>query len=234
MNVMRRAWLLTVFTALSFPVYAQFLPDLQAKTPEEYDAYLDVLDGPVLEKGAVFENAFPSSTLLLPVCELMAREWRSQGNAEKAIAAVERGLAVAPDYVPLLVELGDLLANGSARLDAAAAAARRALSLLETAHAPRRISAEQWTAAVSRLRARARGAIGTVLFKQDDLAGAIKEYEAALAEPMTPEPSLQYRLGRLYAITGRKSEARVQLQDAARRGDKIIRERANAALAELR
>jgi len=234
MNVMRRAWLLTVFTALSFPVYAQFLPDLQAKTPEEYDAYLDVIDGPVLEKGAMFERAFPSSPLLLPVSELMSRQWRLQGNAAKAIEAAERGLAIAPDYVPLLVELADLLSNGSAQLDTAATAARRALTLLETARAPRRVSVEDWTVAVSRLRARARGALGTLLFKQDDVAGAVKEYEAALREPGTQDPILHYRLGRLYAVTGRQGEARSQLQEAVRRGDKILRERAAAALAEIR
>ena len=234
MNVMRRAWLLTVFTALSFPVYAQFLPDLQAKTPEEYDAYLDVIDGPVLEKGAMFERAFPSSPLLLPVSELMSRQWRLQGNAAKAIEAAEHGLAIAPDYVPLLVELADLLSNGSAQLDTAATAARRALTLLETARAPRRVSVEDWSVAVSRLRARARAAQGTLLFKQDDVAGAVKEYEAALREPGTQDPILHYRLGRLYAVTGRQGEARSQLQEAVRRGDKILRERAAAALAEIR
>lgn len=219
---------------MSFPVYSQFLPDLQAKTPEEYDAYLDVLDGPVLEKGMAFERAFPASTLLLPVCELMAREWRSRGDAPQGIEAVEHGLAIAPDYVPLLVELADLLANGSTKLDAAETAARRALALLQTIKAPRRAGIDEWTAAVSRLKARARGALGSVLFKRDDVAGAVREFEAALAEPVIHEPSLHYRLGRLYAITGRRAEARSQLQEAARQGGKILRERANAALAELR
>ena len=219
---------------MSFPVYSQFLPDLQAKTPEEYDAYLDVLDGPVLDKGVAFEHAFPSSALLLPVCELMAREWRSRGDAARAVEAAEHGLAIAPDYVPLLVELADLLSNGSAKLDDAALAARRALTLLETIKAPRRVGIDEWTAAVSRLKARAREAQGSVLYKRDDVAGAVKEFEAALAEPVTHDPSLHYRLGRLYAITGREAEARTQLEEAARRGGKVLRERANAALAELR
>ncbi len=234
MNVMRRAWLLTVFTALSVPVYSQFLPDLQAKTPEEFDAYLDALDGPVLDKGAAFEHAFPSSTLLLPVYELMSREWRTRGDAARAIEAAERGLAIAPDYVPLLVELADLVANGSTRLEGAATAARRALALLENTKAPRRVGIDEWTTSVSKLKARSRAALGSVLFKRDDVPGAIKEFEAALAEPVAHEPSLHYRLGRLYAISGRKAEARSQLEQAARQGDPVLRERANAALAELR
>src|ERR671913_103829 len=102
---MQRACFLALVIASCLPCYSQFLPDLQAKTPAEYDAYLDVLDGPVLDKGPAFERAYPQSALRLPVYELMAREWRSQGNRERAISAAERGLAIAPDYIPLLVEI---------------------------------------------------------------------------------------------------------------------------------
>jgi tetratricopeptide (TPR) repeat protein len=220
--------------AISLPSYAQFLPNLQAKTPEEYDAYLDVLDGPVLEKGAAFERSFPESALRLPVCELMTRAWRAQGDASRAVEAASRGLAIAPDYIPLLVELADLLANGSRDLDRAANAANRALELLQNAKAPRRVRAEEWIAAVATLRARAHGALGMVLFKRDNDGGAIKEFEEALAVESNDSPALHYRLGRLYAVSGRKAEARRHLEEAAKRGEKAIRELANAALAELR
>jgi tetratricopeptide (TPR) repeat protein len=230
---MRHVWLAAVFTAVTIPSYSQFLPDLQARTPEEYDAYLDAVDGPVLEKGAAFERDFPASALRLPVCELMAREWRLRGNAGQAAAAAERGLAIAPDYVPLLVELADLLANGSDNLERAAGAARRALALLDTIKAPRRISGEEWTAAVSKLRARARGALGMVYFKRDDVSGAVHEFEAALADTSATDALLHYRLGKLYAVTGRPAEARRHLEEAARTEEKTLRERANAALAAL-
>ena len=121
---MQRVWFMALYIASRLPCYSQFLPDLQAKTPAEYDAYLDVLEGPVLENGAVFERDFPQSSLRLPVCELITREWRSRGHREQAIAAAERGLAIAPDYIPLLVEVADLLANGSQGLDRAANAAQ--------------------------------------------------------------------------------------------------------------
>lgn len=235
---MRHAWLAVLFTAVSLPSYSQFLTDLQAKTPGEYDAYLDVIDGSVLEKGAAFERDFPASSLRLPVCELMAREWRSRGDAVQSVAAAERGLATAPDYVPLLVEVADLLANSSHRLDRAESAARRALALLEKIKAPRRIGIEEWTAAVSKLRARAHGALGMVHFKRDDLAGAVREFEAALAnasaaDASANDPLLHYRLGRLYAVTGRTPEARRELEKAARSDEKTFHERANAALAAL-
>src|SRR3954447_12355929 len=146
---MRRLLPATLFTIFLIPPFSQFLPDLKAKTPEEYDAYLDVLDGPVIEKAAVFEERFPQSALRLPVCELLAKAWRSKGDAGRATAAAERGLSIAPDYVPLLVEVADLLANGSQHLDRAERAAQRALELLAAAKAPLRVMPEEWTKAVS-------------------------------------------------------------------------------------
>src|SRR5258708_18620168 len=123
---MGQGWMGAVFTAVSIPSYSQFLPDLQGKTPAEYDAYLDVMDGPVLEKGAEFERKFPASALRLPVCEMMAREWRSRGDAVQAAPAAERGVAIAPEYVPLLVQEADLLSNNTASLERADSAARPA------------------------------------------------------------------------------------------------------------
>ena len=187
----------------------------------------------MLEKAAVFEQAFPQSALRLPVCELVTKAWRSRGDAAQAIAAAERGLAIAPDYLPLLVDIADLLANGSQRLDRAEGAARRALELLATVKAPLRITPDEWTAAVSKLRARAHGALGLVRFKRDDTAGAIKEFEAAMAETAGGDPLLHYRLGRLYAVSGRTADARSQLQKALHSGDKVLRERARTALAAL-
>ncbi|MGH9631368.1 MAG: tetratricopeptide repeat protein [Bryobacteraceae bacterium] len=233
-NVTQRAWFLTLYIAFCLPSYSQFLPNLQAKTPAEYDAYLDVLDGPVLKNGAAFERNFPQSTLRLPVCELIAREWRAKGDREQAIAAAERGLAVAPDYIPLLVEVADLLANGSERLDRAAQAAQYALELLERVKAPLRIGPEDWTAAVAKLRSRAYSALGMVRFKRDDLDGAMRSFQSALAAGAADDPILHYRLGRLYAVSGNREEARRELEQVASSPDSVLRDLAKKALAELK
>ena len=180
----------------------------------------------------MFEKKFPQSTLRLPVCELVAKAWRSKGDADRAIAAAARGLSIAPDYVPLLVELADLLANGSAQLERAEKSARRALELLASAKAPLRVTPEDWTRAVSEYRARAHGALGMVLFKRGDTMTAIQEFEAAVADA-SGDAQLHYRLGKLYAVNGRVAEAREHLRKAARSSDKLLRERAQAALAEL-
>ncbi|MBM3797616.1 MAG: hypothetical protein FJW31_27010 [Acidobacteria bacterium] len=194
-----------------------------------------MLDGPAIEKGLAFERAFPQSALRLPVFELQARAWRDRGDARRAIAAAAAGLVIAPDYVPLLVDLADLFANGgSPELERASAAAARALLLLETARAPARIPADAWAVAVARLRARAHSALGLVRFKQEDSAGARREFEAALAQGAAEEnPAIHYRLGRLLASIGPKAEARRHLEAAALSGNKPLRERALAALAEL-
>jgi tetratricopeptide (TPR) repeat protein len=231
--VRQGAWFLTLYIACWLPCYSQFLPNLQARTAAEYDAYLDVLDGPVLKYGTAFEREFPQSSLRLPVCELIAREWRVQGQREEAIAAAERGLSVAPDYIPLLVELADLLSNGSERLDRAAQAANQALELLDRVKAPLRIAPDDWSAAVAKLRARAHSALAMVLFKKGDHDGAVKEFKAALAPGGADDLTVHYRLGRLYAVKGKVTEARQELERAALSPDPVLRDMAKKALDEL-
>ena len=58
-------------------------------------------------------------------------------------------MAVAPDYVPLVVELADLLASDSGNLEEAETTGRQALSLLDRTKAPRRVAANEWINAVS-------------------------------------------------------------------------------------
>lgn len=217
----------------SIPSYSQFLPDLQAKTPAEFDAYLDVLEGSAIEKGDAFLSAFPHSALLLPVCEMQAKAWRAKGDAQRAVTAADRGLSIAPEYVPLLVEIASLLANGSQQLDRAESSANQALDLLARVKSPVRIPPGAWTAAVASLRAKARASLGLVKFKRNDIPGAIKEFEAAIAEPGSGDATVHYRLGRLYAITGRGAEARVQLRMAASTTDTTLRALALEALSAI-
>lgn len=187
----------------------------------------------MLEKAALFEERFPQSSLRLPVCELAAKAWRAKGDATRATAAAERGLSIAPDYVPLLVEVADLLANGSQQFDRAEQTARHALEMLTSAKAPLRVTSEDWVRTVSGYRASAHGALGMVYFKRGDTPTAIQEFQAALGE--APDDALwHYRLGRVYGVNGRTAEARDHLRKALRSTDKMLRERAQAALADLR
>jgi tetratricopeptide (TPR) repeat protein len=223
-----------LFILVNLPSYSQFLPDLQAKSTAEYDAYLDVLDAPTPEKGVAFEKAFPHSTLRLPVCELEVKAFRSAGKLEDAIAAAGRGLDLAPDYPPLLVERAELLANAARNLDEAARSARRALELLQTAKAPLRVSPQDWTDAISGLRAKAHAALGLVQFKRNDPATAITEFESAIASRNPADPAIHYRLGRLFALTGKTADAKRHLEIAAQSTDKTLRALAHTALQSLK
>ena len=220
-------------TAGNILCYAQFLPDLQARTPAEFDAYLDVLEAPGVERSEAFLREFPDSALRLPVWELLARARRAEGNAAAAIRAARGGLAVAPEYAPLLVELADLVANGAAGWEEAEAPARSALTVLDRVKAPQRVGPAEWTAAVQALTARAYAAWGLVLFKRNDVAGAIRHLEAALRQQPAGDATLHYRLGRLYAVAGRTREARAELAEAARSGVDELRALARQALAGL-
>jgi tetratricopeptide (TPR) repeat protein len=220
-------------TAGNILCYAQFLPDLQARTPAEFDAYLDVLEAPGVEGGEAFLREFPDSALRLPVWELLVKARRAEGNAAAAIRAARSGLALAPEYAPLLVELADLLANGAVGWEAAETPARSALAVLERVKAPQRVGPTEWTAAVQTLAARACAALGLVQFKRNDVAGAIRQFEAAVRQSPAGDATLRYRLGRLYAVAGRTREARVELAEAARAGSAELRALARQALAGL-
>lgn len=222
------------FILFSLPSYSQFLPNLQAESTAEYDAYLDVLDHPTPEKAAGFEAAFPHSSLRLPLCELAAKALRKAGKQEQAVAAVRRGLSVAPDYLPLLVELADLLSNSSGNLNEAVLSAQHALEILRTVKAPLRVSPEDWLEATSSFTARAHSSLGLVRFKRNDTAGAITEFESAIAAHIPADPPVHYRLGRLYALEGRPAEAKRHLELAVRTGDNTLRGLAQAALEGLK
>ncbi len=226
------ACLVMLCTVSSLPSYSQFLPDLQARTPAEFDAYLDVLDGPAMEKGETFLREYPESALRLPVYEILAKEWRRKGERARAVEAAERALTIAPEYAPVLVELADLLANGTEKLDRAEAAARQALEVLGRVKAPLRVGPQEWAAAVDGLRARAHGALGLVQFKRDNAAGAALELETAVQ--LAPDAATHYRLGRVYGVLGRRAEARAQLELAARTKDEALRALVRKAMGELR
>jgi tetratricopeptide (TPR) repeat protein len=196
-------------------------PDLQAKTPAEYDAYLDVLDGPVLEKGALFERAFPESSLRLPVCELMAREWRSLGKRAEAIDAAERGLSISPDYIPLLVEVADLLANGSQRLGSRTRCRPACAHFARPGKSSAADCARTLDSGSGKAPIRAHTAVGIVRFKRDDRIGAMHAFQGLLLRVEEDDPTLHYRLGRLYAVDGQIAKARRELEQAMLSQDEV-------------
>lgn len=214
------------------PVEAQFLPQLQARTPAEFDAYLDVIEAAPAEQEAVarsFLRMYVDSDLRLPVLEVVAKAARARGDAESARRAAAEGLRLAPEYVPLLTLLASVEANTVARPDGRAA--REALRLLDQARAPRTMEAGEWRAAVARLRAENLVTLGIVAFKGGDLAEAVGH----LAESLRWEqaPAAQYRLALLYLETKRVAEGRALLMRVVEAGDAALAERARKLLGRV-
>ncbi|MFN7923871.1 MAG: tetratricopeptide repeat protein [Bryobacteraceae bacterium] len=229
---------LVMACCLAAPCVAQFLPSLQAKSREEFDAYLTAVGAPsphtLVEAAARFAARWPESELTVRVCELQLEAYRKLGDAAAALAAGERGLRAAPGYPPLLVEAAAIEANATtdrSRLEKARARAREALERIEAASAPRDMRPEAWEQAVARLSSRAWAASGLAAFKLGRDSEAIAEFERALAlHPPPADPSQQYRLALLYRASGRATEARRLLEQVARCGDAAFEKMARAAL----
>jgi tetratricopeptide (TPR) repeat protein len=237
----RRFIIAGLLAAAAVPSLAQFLPTLQAKTPEEFDGYLLVAGATepaeIVQSAARFARQWPSSELAVRVFELQLEAYRKLGDAKGALAAGERGLAAAKDYIPLLVAAAYIEANESsdpARLAVASWRAKRALELLGAATASRDLRPPQWEFAVARAASTAHATLGMVAFKGGQAAIAIGEFEQALKlHPPPPDPAQQYRLALLYREQGKTAEARSLLEivaSAASAADPLLRELARKAL----
>src|SRR5215831_3346437 len=86
----------------------------QAKSREEYDAYLLILSKSVpkevIPAAENFERQWPSSELLAHVLELKLEAYRSLGDSSNAILAGERALKAAPDNLLLLTNIAYIIA----------------------------------------------------------------------------------------------------------------------------
>ncbi len=209
---------------------AQFLPQLQAKTPEEFDAYLEVIESPAArrtETARGFLSAYPQSDMRLRVFELLAESCRQSGDAQCALTAASDGLKLAADYLPLLTLQASVEANTSAK--PGTSAAERALALLEQVKAPKTIDAATWLRETARLRAENLASLGIAAFKLGDLASAVRRLEESVAAQ--PAAANRYRLAMLYAEMKRIPDARRLLEQLA--ADPALRDRAAAALRAL-
>jgi tetratricopeptide (TPR) repeat protein len=210
----------------------------QANSPEEFDAYLSVLDahGPaaVIAAGNAFVRNWPASPLRGHVYELEFEAYRQMGDADKAIEAGEKSLVAAPDNLIMLANLSMVLANGTSdsnRLDRATTYARKVITLAGSFRIPKSISPREWAEISAHVNSQAHSALGLVDNQRGDKIGAIREFETAIALAPSPDASQYYRLGMLYRITGRITEAKEKFRRAAELPEPGVQE---LALQELR
>lgn len=125
---------------------------------------------------------------------LLAQVRHRQGNLEGAVTAAEEAVAMAPDYAPAHLELGDIFRD-LAWYESAIASYEQALAADARAPAARErlvrvlLVAGRAPAAADRCRqylgvtetAALQSALGDVLVAQGDLGGALRAYERAVA-----------------------------------------------------
>jgi len=213
----------------------------QAKSPEEFDDFLEVKDlhapADIVAGAKRFAQRWPDSALLGQIYRLELDAYRQLGDSASAIAAGEHVLQKAPDNLDALVEVAYLLADS--RRDATSLAradeyARRVLALVDTIQIPRSISPRQWTTLRSKLEARAHIALGLIAFNQGRPKLALEEFEMANRLMPEPDAALYYRLGLLYRVLGDDAKGVEMLRQAARSTDPTLRNLAEQQLRKTR
>lgn len=235
---MRAALLCGVLLWSAAVVPAQFLPTLQANTPEEFAAFLDVVEargaGKTIEAAQRFVREWPRSELLVSVFELEMQSALTLADEAAALRAGDAALRAAPDYIPVLAAMAYLLPNQTsdpARIARAETCARRALGLLTAFHPPRRIAIEDWVKAERKVKSQCYSGLGMVAYKRGRVDDAIREFETAVSLAAEPDPVQCYRLGLLYLEKGDRKAAAEKLSQASQYGDANIRRLAARALA---
>ncbi len=224
---------LAILFCMAFRLTAQFQPPLEAETPEEFDLYLTLEESQgtpnIIERIDLFRARYPNSQLLPRVWELRFFVLQKQGKGPEARAAGEEALRLAPGNLTVRASLALQLASDDG--PSAQQHASVVLDELDRAKIKRAIPWSVYQNVAATLRGQARTALGIVLYRNGDVAGSLRELEAA--DKLAPSPALSYRLGRLYTTMNRFAEARKRLTEAANAADPALAERGRVALAEL-
>ena len=216
------------------------LPRPQARSEEEFDLYLEFLetvDPEVKHEMALrFERGYPKSELLVNVYESEFEYARSHERLRSAIAAAEKALRLEPDDARALVDIAEVLPNGTSEpltLSRAEEYSRKALVELKDMRFSHDVPVSACEDMRSTLLSRAHAALGYVLGKRGELAEAINELETAVA--IVPEPTGSELLlaGKLYRLAKRNQDAMKMFRRAATAGPTAITALANSELAEL-
>ena len=125
------------------------------------------------------------------------------------------------------------IASDAQGLERAGTRGRLALDLLEDAKAPVTVSVAEWKAACGLIRVRANDALGLAAYRKGHTHLAITFFERAIQAGAGADSAVHFRLGKLLAAEGRKSEAAVHFREAAKAADADLRGRALGELQVL-
>lgn len=216
----------------------------QAKTPEEFDSFLEIVaeSDPRrrLERVAAFASRFAESELLGTAYQYRLTACVELDDIEGVLHAGRIVLERIPDNLDALLTLASSIPNAAAgRTDTARLLrdaehyAKRVLEVLKSKRIPRSIPFAEWRQLRLEMEAQAHEALGHVAAKRGDFSEAALEFERAT--DLSPEPvgRQHFRLGVAYSWLRRFSEARVALETAARLGPEPITKLAQGELAKI-
>ena len=227
------------FGPLADPAHAP-----QAKSQEEFDAYLEILDAPdaneTIDRVEAFISRYPESELLATAYQQQMVSYQELNEFEGMLRAGEKYLRLLPDNLNALLTLASAIPNATAtRPDATELLARaeeytlQALRILKRIQIPREISLEEWERLRRQMEAQAHEALGHVAFKRGQIDIAISEFEKATEYNPEPQGKQFFRLGVAYAWARKNGLAERALRRAAELGPDLIRQRALRELTNL-
>ena len=229
---------------------AQFGPLLdlerapQARTQEEFDAYLEILaaagERQRIAEARDFLAAYPESALQGHAAVYQMEAHRALDDFEGVLGSGERVLNLLPENLRALLTLATAIPNAvrdatrdQALLERAERYATRALAVMKSKEIPRSIRLEDWKRFRAGMAAEAHEALGHIAVKRGRIEHAVAEFELAVRMNPDPEGRQWFRLGVAYAGAGRASEAANALRRAVALGPELIRQRAEQELGSI-
>ncbi len=217
----------------------------QAKTPEEFDAYLEILAETDASRRAdivaAFARRFTESELLGNAYQHQLTAFVELDNLAGVIAAGRIVLSRIPDNLSALLTLASSIPNGTAGradaaelLDEAERYAKTALEVLKRKQIPRSIPFAEWRDLRSEMVSQSHESLGHIHAKRGDVAKAVRQFEQARDSSPSPVGRQLFRLGVAYTWVGRLEEATAAFETAVRLGPDPIRRLAEDELTKLR
>jgi len=192
-----------------------------------------------------FEQRFPNSELMSSVYAQAAKAYREKGDLDKLVEYGERSLKLDPNNIfsllmvaialpqPRMLERSPDLATQ--RLAEAEEYANRALKLIAVLPAKPDENDEQLKRRKDALASDGHNALALVYMQRDESAKAISEFKTAITLSQTPNPQLYFRLGEVYANSGKREEALEAFAKASELGrGTVLQQYADQRIAELK
>ena len=230
----------TLTSSTGVPLHAKYEEAMSYKTMEnESDP------DKRLRMGEEFEQRFPASELMSSVYAQAAKSYREKGDLNKLVEYGEKSLkldahnlysllmvAIALPQPRMLESNPELSAQ---RLSTAEEYANRALKLIDGVPARPNETDEQLKKRKDALASDAHTALAMVYMGRDESAKAIEEFKTAISLSQAPNPQLYFRLGEVYADSGKTNEALEAFTKASELGrGTVLQQYADQRIAELK